>query len=812
MTRYNGCGCGGHTHNGCSPCTSHNEIQQAVNDALALEKENLEQYETNAAQSATNAAQEAADAAASASASAQSQTNAETAAGTAVAASKVVTDTAVVLEETAEAVKAAQALLDDKVSALQTKPVYFEVSEPTTVLTLPESTLVFNVRSIYVASARQDVGYGFEFNKTAQTVILAEGITAEQIAETEEGYVLVTVICDLSSSDDPTSLAILLASNAGASLIGTSTEATVELALKARPTYDELAANTGASLIGHLGFKAPEWYGAVGDGLTNDTAIIQSLISVPGAKVYLSKTYLVTAGVLTPAEGVKIFGPGKLIGTTTESFTWSTSNRASDYPVIWVTSANVTIEAITIESPYEAVQAASGGNNLVLRYIIGGGTESTHAQSSAFVFFNVDNVLVEYCTGQYTGSEATWDSVNSDIKSGGCDGFDFGAVNYIKLVFCYSHHVGRNGINWYGASHVFVINCRQYYCGQNGVQPGPHPNYKTATIRGNDATYCCADAIDCRYTGSSAVEVDLTVSDCTSDWIGMLYGDVNYISNDGTGGVTLAMVYNANISNVISNNASGVIMWMEGCHNVNYNNIQGYSSYTRYGMGFFTSSYNIKVSNTNIICKGPALWYGGSSTFSNFKVSNSYFESTDSYAFLMPNNTLSSFRINNVEFLGYRLININFPTESVTVKMLGTTESAVYLGTAYVRHSKLTVTGTTSAVLVQVGVGTGVVLENSELTNAGSGTTLSLVAAVGFNLVSSRVWNTGTGNSIMVSGGQNGSVFAYCDIYSVAGKWMESTAASHTRFLTIANRENGAVTATWTSITNVLNMSTTQRT
>lgn len=228
MTRYNGCGCGGHVHSGCNPCTSHNEIQQAVNDALALEKENLEQYETNAAQSATDAAKEAANAAASASAAAQSQTNAETAASTATQAAASVTDTAVVLEETAERIEHAQDLLEEQISALQTKPVYFEVTAPTNTLVLPESETVFNVRSIYVASARQDVGYGFTFDKPTRTITLAEEITADQIAETAEGFILVTAICDVYSSDDPTSFPLILASEAGASNIGTSTGETVE--------------------------------------------------------------------------------------------------------------------------------------------------------------------------------------------------------------------------------------------------------------------------------------------------------------------------------------------------------------------------------------------------------------------------------------------------------------------------------------------------------------------------------------------------------------------------------------------------------
>lgn len=234
MSHYNGCGCDG----GCNSCTSHNEIQQAVNDALALEKENLEQYESNTAQSATDAAKEAAKAAESASAAAQSQTNAETAAGTATQAASSVTNTAVVLEETAERIEQAQDLLEEHISALQTKPVYFEVSSPTSSLVLPETETVFNVRSIYVASARQDVGYGFTFDKATRTITLADGITADDIAETEEGFILITAICDVYSSDDPTSFPIILASTAGASNIGTFAGITVEGALTNNHTND----------------------------------------------------------------------------------------------------------------------------------------------------------------------------------------------------------------------------------------------------------------------------------------------------------------------------------------------------------------------------------------------------------------------------------------------------------------------------------------------------------------------------------------------------------------------------------------------
>ena len=254
MSHYNGCGCGG----GCNSCTSHNEIQQAVNDALALEKENLEQYENNAAQSASDAANEAAKSAESASAAAQSQANAETAAGTATQAASSVTDTAIVLEETAERIEQAQDLLEqaqdlleEQISALQTKPVYFEVSTPTNTLVLPETETVFNVRSIYIASARQDVGYGFTFDKATRTITLADGITADDIAESEAGFILITAICDVYNSDDPTSFPLILASNVGANNVGTSTGATVETRLEnADEAIAAISAPTGLNKVG----------------------------------------------------------------------------------------------------------------------------------------------------------------------------------------------------------------------------------------------------------------------------------------------------------------------------------------------------------------------------------------------------------------------------------------------------------------------------------------------------------------------------------------------------------------------------------
>jgi hypothetical protein len=236
-------GCGG----ACDPCSSNTAIKQAVDDALASKKETLEGYVDGAAASEAAAAGSAIDAARSASAAAQSQTNAETAASTATQLASSVTNSVTVIEKTLERVEDAQSLLEENIWAIQTKPVYFEVTTPTTSLVLPETELVFNVRSIYISSGRKDVGYGFTFDKESRTVTLVKEITAEDIANAEDGFVLVTVICDVYSSDDPTSFPLILASNVGANNVGTSTGETVETRLE---SLDAISGPTGLNKIG----------------------------------------------------------------------------------------------------------------------------------------------------------------------------------------------------------------------------------------------------------------------------------------------------------------------------------------------------------------------------------------------------------------------------------------------------------------------------------------------------------------------------------------------------------------------------------
>ena len=654
-----------------------------------------------------------------------------------------------------------------------------------TVTTVPTTTITpgmpFTKAKVRLNGVTQTAGYSYS---------VANGVIT--FAETVPAGTLVDVTIGIDTEVDTgavSSVLALLSSPAGASYIGT-------------PNGTQANRNV---------IRYPESFGAVGNGVADDTAALRVACSVPYGLVVLTGKYRITE-TLVPAEGVHIMGTGSIIHESSKSFTWSASNRASNSPAIMLRKPYVTVEGISITPTYEAIQASSGGDNCRLINITAGGTPTNRCKSSVFVFFSVSNVRVEGCNLGYAGSAATWDTSVSDIRSGGCAGIDFGEVHGISIIATLCHDVGQNGINWYGASDVKILLCTQRYCGQSAIQPGPHPSYTGCVIASNLAEYCCADNIDVRYTGSTSIDVSLTVTNCVSNWIGMLYGDVNYISNDGTGVCTLAMVSNFSVTNCTSLNATGAVLWLQGCVNGTISSINGESEYIRYGLGFFQSSSRINVTGVMIKVKGPALWFGGSATYTDVSINSSTFESTTSYSMVMPNNALTRFSVNDTTLIGYNAINVIFPTNNLTVVAKSTDVSAVYLGAAHLRHTGMTVTATTSAPCVQVGNATGVRILGLHVTNSGSGTTLTIPGAIAFVLKDSLVFNTGTGDAVAITGGQTDSVLAGCNFYSVAGKWMNSTAANHTRLITDNNRENGAVPATWTSITNVFKVSLTQRT
>lgn len=249
------CGCGGSSDCtcDCNECAPVNCIEQAIRDALATLQEQLEAL-VKRAEDAAKASEGAAAASAASAAEAKGYRDAaELAATTATDALKTITDVAVSLEETA---KKLQEIADELATAIAGIAVvtwyYTAVSDGQTVIPVPDDKNALAVQCIYIEGARQEPGRGFVFDKTAKTITLAEGIPLGM----EISIILGTY------SDNPTDFPQTLASNNGASLIGSTSGQTVQQELDTLkqasgnfsgaldPILSRLAAESGLPLVG----------------------------------------------------------------------------------------------------------------------------------------------------------------------------------------------------------------------------------------------------------------------------------------------------------------------------------------------------------------------------------------------------------------------------------------------------------------------------------------------------------------------------------------------------------------------------------
>lgn len=215
------CGCGGSSDCTCDykECAPVNCIEQAIRDALATLQEQLEAL-VKRAEDAAKASEDAAAASAASAAEAKGYRDAaELAATTATKALKTITDVAVSLEETA---KKLQEIADELATAIAGIAVvtwyYTAVSDGQTEISVPADKNALDVQCIYIEGARQEPGRGFVFDKTTMTITLTEGIPLGL----EISIILGTY------SDNPTDFPQTLASNNGASLVGTSSGNTVQ--------------------------------------------------------------------------------------------------------------------------------------------------------------------------------------------------------------------------------------------------------------------------------------------------------------------------------------------------------------------------------------------------------------------------------------------------------------------------------------------------------------------------------------------------------------------------------------------------------
>lgn len=199
---YDNCGC----NDECVPCAPVNCIEQAVNDALAQEKETLEGYVDDAKASADTASQAASDASGFRDEAKGYRDQAEVAANTATEAVPAITEAVITIQETADAVKKMGENLEDQI-----KDYLDDVSflpwvynngtangGETSVVIEVDGGTVLGVASVYVNGNRQHEGLGYTFDSATQTLSLADAL--------EEGDELIAFVSTEVASPDATNI------------------------------------------------------------------------------------------------------------------------------------------------------------------------------------------------------------------------------------------------------------------------------------------------------------------------------------------------------------------------------------------------------------------------------------------------------------------------------------------------------------------------------------------------------------------------------------------------------------------------------
>lgn len=212
------CNCGSNPC--CGDCEPWNCIEQAVNDVWSTKEGQIEDFVERAETAAENSEASAKASADSAAEAKEFRDEAEQAATTAVAAEGVVLGVASTLQDTADKLEQIADELGTAIAGVAVSSwFYTTVIENQTVIPVPADKNAVDVQSIYIEGARQSPFRGFEFDKTAMTITLAEPLPLGLEIE---------IILGTYNSDNPNNFAQTLASNNGASLVGTSNGLTVQ--------------------------------------------------------------------------------------------------------------------------------------------------------------------------------------------------------------------------------------------------------------------------------------------------------------------------------------------------------------------------------------------------------------------------------------------------------------------------------------------------------------------------------------------------------------------------------------------------------
>lgn len=209
----------------CGECEPWNCLEQQINDALATKEGQLQGYVDEAKDAAAESKASAEASAQSAAESKEFRDEAETAASTAIAAEGVVLGVANILQDTADKLEQIADELNTAIAGIAVSSWYYTtVEENQTIIPVPRDKAVMMVQSIYIEGSRQTQNRGFEFHVEDSEIELTEPLPLG---------IEIEIILGTYNSDNPVDFASVLASNVGASLIGSTSGNTVQSYLDA---------------------------------------------------------------------------------------------------------------------------------------------------------------------------------------------------------------------------------------------------------------------------------------------------------------------------------------------------------------------------------------------------------------------------------------------------------------------------------------------------------------------------------------------------------------------------------------------------
>lgn len=246
--------------------------------------------------------------------------------------------------------------------------------------------------------------------------------------------------------------------------------------------------------------RTVEWYGAVGDNVTDDTAAIQAMIDDVGYFRLLPKTYRITDSLLVPnggPYGTLWAGAGMELSALRCD---GMAGKAAIKPANVASLYRVTMRDFKVYGDCDTAidfSGMSGGNQLYASLFL-----NLWLQSAADSTFKASN---HFSTG--------WNNVHCYSGGGHC--FDLEGDVATVLYNCYAHEAGTVGAGKAGyriKGIATLIECNGLNVGDRWgdfgatvAQDGANVQFRINLIGGNAEDFD-VDAIRLRYTGSIAFD------------------------------------------------------------------------------------------------------------------------------------------------------------------------------------------------------------------------------------------------------------------------------------------------------------------